>query len=106
MLTQDVTNQTMKWMKAFTFSCLVINHSHPVILFPQPILGNSVVVIHPGSLNLYIGRASDALPVCIPHCIARRHKNPGEQKRHEDTWLLRKECLVRYVQSLVVCLLF
>ncbi|ELT94986.1 hypothetical protein CAPTEDRAFT_229124 [Capitella teleta] len=59
----------------------------------EPILGSSVIVIQPGSLNLYIGRATDTLPVCVPHCIARRHKRPGEQKRHEDAWLMRKECL-------------
>ncbi|XP_014790485.2 actin-related protein 8 [Octopus bimaculoides] len=66
-------------------------------LYPQslpylePIQVNHIIVIHPGSQNLRIGRASDSLPVSIPHCIARRHKVPG-QKRYEDPWLVKKEC--------------
>ena len=35
----------------------------------------SVVVIHPGSLNLRIGKASDTSPITIPHVIARRNKS-------------------------------
>ncbi|KAF8461901.1 hypothetical protein BDZ91DRAFT_367047 [Kalaharituber pfeilii] len=35
-------------------------------------LGSKVIVIHPGSQNLRIGLASDALPKSIPNVIARR----------------------------------
>ncbi|KAI8349577.1 hypothetical protein B0O80DRAFT_417516 [Mortierella sp. GBAus27b] len=39
--------------------------------------GKKIIVIHPGSRILRIGRASDAYPVAIPHCIARRmHSTP------------------------------
>ncbi|KAF9110088.1 actin-like protein arp8 [Mortierella sp. AM989] len=34
--------------------------------------GKKIIVIHPGSRILRIGRASDAYPVATPHCIARR----------------------------------
>ncbi|KAF9947753.1 actin-like protein arp8 [Mortierella alpina] len=36
--------------------------------------GKKIIVIHPGSRVLRIGRASDAYPVITPHCIARRMK--------------------------------
>uniref|UniRef100_A0A672GQ90 Uncharacterized protein n=1 Tax=Salarias fasciatus TaxID=181472 RepID=A0A672GQ90_SALFA len=62
----------------------------PVIPEPQQeqIQSNFVVVIHPGSRTLRIGRATDTLPVTVPHVIARRHKQSG-QARYEDAWLLR-----------------
>lgn len=54
----------------------------------EQIQSNFVIVIHPGSRLLRIGRATDNLPVTIPHVIARRHKqNP--QTSYEDSWLLR-----------------
>ncbi|XP_053173507.1 actin-related protein 8 [Scomber japonicus] len=60
---------------------------------PEPlqeqIQSNFIVVIHPGSRTLRIGRATDTLPVTIPHVIARRHKQSG-QPRYEDAWLLRE----------------
>ena len=34
--------------------------------------GKKIIVIHPGSRILRIGRASDAYPIATPHCIARR----------------------------------
>uniref|UniRef100_H3D395 Actin-related protein 8 n=1 Tax=Tetraodon nigroviridis TaxID=99883 RepID=H3D395_TETNG len=60
---------------------------------PEPlqeqIQSNFIVVIHPGSRTLRIGRATDTLPVTVPHVIARRHTQSG-QARHEDAWLLRE----------------
>ncbi|XP_068109767.1 actin-related protein 8 [Hyperolius riggenbachi] len=47
-----------------------------------------VLVIHPGSSTLRIGRATDNHPAAIPHVIARRHKQPG-QPTYCDKWLLR-----------------
>ncbi|KAK6346466.1 actin-like protein arp8 [Orbilia blumenaviensis] len=35
--------------------------------------GSRVIIVHPGSRNLRIGRASDALPKTIPNVIARQH---------------------------------
>ncbi|XP_047234766.1 actin-related protein 8 isoform X2 [Girardinichthys multiradiatus] len=59
---------------------------------PEPaqeqIQSNFVVVIHPGSRTLRIGRATDTLPVTVPHVIARRHRQGGQTK-YEDAWLLR-----------------
>lgn len=54
----------------------------------EQIQSNFVIVIHPGSRTLRIGRATDNLPVTLPHVIARRHKQNG-QPRYEDSWLLR-----------------
>ncbi|KAF9148808.1 actin-like protein arp8, partial [Linnemannia schmuckeri] len=39
-------------------------------------MGKKVIVIHPGSRFLRIGRASDAYPIITPHCIARRIRVP------------------------------
>uniref|UniRef100_A0A8D3AJQ3 Actin-related protein 8 n=1 Tax=Scophthalmus maximus TaxID=52904 RepID=A0A8D3AJQ3_SCOMX len=55
----------------------------------EQIQSNFIVVIHPGSRTLRIGRATDTLPVMIPHVIARRHKQSG-QPRYEDALLLRE----------------
>lgn len=55
----------------------------------QQIQTNFVVVISPGSQTLRIGRATDTLPLTLPHVIARRHKQPG-QMRYEDAWLIRE----------------
>lgn len=63
----------------------------------EPVSGNSIIVIHPGSLHLRFGRASDTFPVQIPHCIARRHGRPGHQSHYEDAWLVRPE--VRHTES-------
>lgn len=63
----------------------------PLISEPpqEQIQSNFIVVIHPGSTTLRIGRATDNLPVSVPHVIARRHKQTGQPK-HEDPWLLRE----------------
>lgn len=38
---------------------------------------SSILIIHPGSRNLRIGRASDFYPKEIPNCIARPSNAPG-----------------------------
>lgn len=38
--------------------------------------GSKVIVIHPGSRFLRIGKASDVTPATIPNVIARRHAPP------------------------------
>lgn len=60
----------------------------------QQIQSDFVIVIHPGSRTLRIGRATDTLPVTVPHVIARRHKQSGQPK-YEDAWLLREGLNVR-----------
>ncbi|XP_043089332.1 actin-related protein 8 isoform X2 [Puntigrus tetrazona] len=60
---------------------------------PEPlqeqIQANFIVVIHPGSKTLRMGRATDTLPITVPHVVARRNKQAG-QRRHEDQCLLRE----------------
>ncbi|XP_063501752.1 actin-related protein 8 isoform X2 [Symphalangus syndactylus] len=55
----------------------------------EQIQSNFIIVIHPGSTTLRIGRATDTLPASIPHVIARRHKQQG-QPLYKDSWLLRE----------------
>ncbi|KAK7101992.1 actin-related protein 8-like [Littorina saxatilis] len=57
----------------------------------EPIQQATVIVIHPGSYNLRIGRASDAYPVTVPHCIARRCTSAKPKQARSD-WILREEC--------------
>ncbi|CAB1336268.1 unnamed protein product [Coregonus sp. 'balchen'] len=63
----------------------------PVIPEPlqEQIQSNFIVVLHPGSKTLRIGRATDTLPATVPHVIARRHKQTC-QPRYEDAWLVRE----------------
>lgn len=46
---------------------------------------SKIIIIHPGSLYLRIGKASDLNPEMILNCVARRRKNKGEI--HQDTIL-------------------
>lgn len=48
---------------------------------PEYIHSKSIIVIHPGSLNLRIGRASDLNPVTVLHAIARRRTTGGYMYR-------------------------
>ncbi|ORX43767.1 actin-like ATPase domain-containing protein [Piromyces finnis] len=47
-----------------------LNEGNNVLLDPEKNYSD-VIVIHPGSRYLRIGKASDAFPTQIPHCIAR-----------------------------------
>lgn len=54
------------------------------LLTGQDALGSKVIVIHPGSQNLRIGLASDALPKTIPMVIARKWRlSESEEGRGE-----------------------
>lgn len=44
-----------------------------------------IIVIHPGSSNLRIGRASDPNPITITHAVAIKRSNGG--KVHKDSFL-------------------
>lgn len=57
----------------------------------EPAQTATIVVIQPGSYNLRIGRASDGLPITIPHCIARKRKDPSKPLK-SSPWILRPEC--------------
>lgn len=52
----------------------------------KPIQGTAIVVIHPGSAYLKVGRASDTVPVIMPNVVARRKKSL-EQPHYEDPLL-------------------
>ncbi|GAA96764.1 uncharacterized protein L969DRAFT_90691 [Mixia osmundae IAM 14324] len=46
---------------------------------------DKIIIIHPGSRNLRIGRGSDALPLTVSNCIARRvSRPPGTANGHAD----------------------
>ncbi|KAL8953941.1 MAG: hypothetical protein Q9222_000228 [Ikaeria aurantiellina] len=49
----------------------------------QDALGSKIIIIHPGSQNLRIGLASDALPKTVPMVIARKW-NHSESEEHGD----------------------
>ncbi|KAK6332218.1 actin-like protein arp8, variant 2 [Orbilia javanica] len=54
--------------------------------------GSRVIIIHPGSRNLRIGRASDALPKTIPNVIARQNpESEWEEDPHPRPKRLRME---------------
>lgn len=59
----------------------------PMVSTPQPEFyhSKSIIVIHPGSLNLRIGRASDLNPITVLHAIARRRYPYGEV--YKDSFL-------------------
>lgn len=77
-----------------------------LLFVSQQIQTNFVIVINPGSRSVRIGRATDTLPVTVPHVIARRHKQSG-QPRYEDPWLIRDGLNVSTsAQSLKYFLLF
>ncbi|ODM96367.1 Actin-related protein 8 [Orchesella cincta] len=46
---------------------------------------SSVIIFHPGSRNLYFGRASDRHPHSILHVIARRRTSSSSALSHKDT---------------------
>ena len=46
--------------------------------------GNKVIVIHPGSQNLRIGLASDALPKTIPMVIARKWRFSESEEEDKE----------------------
>ncbi|XP_060528431.1 actin-related protein 8 [Cylas formicarius] len=52
---------------------------------PEQIQSKSIIVIHPGSLYLRIGRASDLNPLTILHAVARRRKPGGVE--YSDSFL-------------------
>ena len=53
------------------------------LLTGQDALGSKVIVIHPGSQNLRIGLASDALPKTVPMVIARKW-SASESEEHDS----------------------
>lgn len=52
------------------------------------ILSSKTIVIHPGSLHLRIGRATDSQPVKVLHAVARKRKSGG--KPYNDSYLVTK----------------
>ncbi|XP_078341111.1 actin-related protein 8-like [Crassostrea virginica] len=66
---------------------LYIQNPEPVT---EPVQTSTIVIIHPGSLNLRLGRASDPLPVTLPQCVARKRVIPSKRS---NSLILRPECV-------------
>ncbi|KAM3578630.1 Actin-like protein arp8 [Umbelopsis sp. WA50703] len=67
--TRNITSQYAKADTLNTQSIL----TGPDDIKPNPETeGSDVIIIHPGSRNLRIGRASEAFPRTVPHVIARK----------------------------------
>ncbi|KAL4250210.1 actin family protein [Abortiporus biennis] len=49
---------------------------------PEARRGSKVIVIHPGSRFLRVGRASDVTPVTVPSVIARKEKPPVPEPKY------------------------
>ncbi|KAL5014598.1 hypothetical protein ScPMuIL_008868 [Solemya velum] len=58
----------------------------------EPVQPGTIVIINPGSRNLRIGRASDAFPLTIPHCVAWR-KRDNKEPFDSQPLFCRPECL-------------
>lgn len=63
--------------------------------FFQAIQGTTIVVIHPGSSNLHIGRATDHFAQSIPHAIATRIGEGFLNKEQKQNLFYRKGISVR-----------
>ncbi|XP_033102471.1 actin-related protein 8-like [Anneissia japonica] len=55
----------------------------------EPVFGNNILIIHPGSYWIRIGRATDAYPVSVPHVIARKPKQRESSQNFEDKLIIR-----------------
>ncbi|KAF9240697.1 hypothetical protein BU15DRAFT_87583 [Melanogaster broomeanus] len=51
---------------------------------PDQRRGSQVIVIHPGSRYLRIGKASDVTPLSVPNVIARKHKPPTPEPTYVE----------------------
>lgn len=61
----------------------------PEPLAAEPIQGTTIVVLHPGSLTLQLGRATDHFPQSIPHVIATSCREDAEMSIKESNSLIR-----------------
>lgn len=52
------------------------------VVTPEGRRGSKVLVIHPGSRFLRVGRASDVMPIIVPNVIARKHEPPVPEPRY------------------------
>ncbi|XP_037934661.1 actin-related protein 8-like [Teleopsis dalmanni] len=50
-------------------------------------MANKIIVIHPGSRNLRIGRASDLNPITILHAVGRKHRLESGLTSYQDGML-------------------
>ena len=55
----------------------------------QPLQASTVVILHPGSTLMWLGRATDHLPQSIPHVIARRKPQQCTVDIPDQTLLVR-----------------
>lgn len=66
---------------------------------PEFFHSKSIIVIHPGSLNLRIGRASDVNPITVLHAIARKKYKAGQ--KYDDVFLPPRVDLVTLNEDFV-----
>ena len=60
-------------------------------LIGQETAGSKVIVVHPGSQNLRIGLASDALPKSVPMVIARKWRNSEAEQADGERFPKRRK---------------
>lgn len=63
---------------------------------PEHLQAQMIIIIHPGSLNLRIGRASDFNPIRIMHAIARKIRPNGHYYRDRILPQIAKESLTEF----------
>ncbi|XP_055911693.1 actin-related protein 8 [Eupeodes corollae] len=63
---------------------------------PEHLQAQMIIIIHPGSLNLRIGRASDFNPIRIIHAIARKKRTNGHSYRDRLLPQVTKESLTEF----------
>lgn len=66
------------------FLCCSLNEYLWRLMFQQ-IQAQTIIVIHPGSMYLRMGRASDLKPITLLHAIARRRLSNGT--KYKDSFL-------------------
>ncbi|CCM00587.1 uncharacterized protein FIBRA_02623 [Fibroporia radiculosa] len=57
--------------------------------------GSKVIVVHPGSRFLRIGKASDVTPLTIPSVVARKHRPPVPAPQHVPGIARQREGMAR-----------
>ena len=101
---QKKTKQNKSDLSIILYTPFIWNALYLMNLFClQPIQVATVVVIHPGSLNLRIGRASDTFPVTLPHCLARRKKDLSAPDI-PSPWMIRAESNVKFIYLFFIIL--
>ena len=74
-----------------------------VVTSHSPIDPNAMIILHPGSRNLRLGRPSDSAPFTVLHAIARKQKQLAAlAARRLDPYIVH---LAKMVRTSNICLL-